>query len=260
VRLRRSFDAIVEFSGLAEFIDTPIKRYSSGMYARLGFAVASHVNPDVLLVDEILSVGDFVFQRKCIEHMKQVIKGGATVLFVSHNLKTVSEFCQRCLLLERGRSLMIGPAEQVVSSYLERSRMCLEGNISKRQVSISKVKVRNQFEECSRFQSGEKAWIDVELRAHTRCVKLSLSLYITDDQFREVFNTSPNGWGTGISRWKQVSLRVHIRVVLEHDEWYFSSIDPDYRTILRWSMTAGRPPQPFMSILNRMCRWRALLP
>jgi ABC-type polysaccharide/polyol phosphate transport system ATPase subunit len=191
------FDAIVEFSGLEEFIDTPIKRYSSGMYARLGYAVASHVNPDVLLVDEILSVGDFVFQRKCIEHMKQVIKGGATVLFVSHNLRTVSELCQRCLLLERGRSLMMGPAEQVVSSYLERSRMRLEGDISKRQVSISKVKVRNQFEECSRFQSGEKVWIDVELRAHTRCVKLSLSLYITDDQFREVFNTSTERLGHG---------------------------------------------------------------
>jgi lipopolysaccharide transport system ATP-binding protein len=191
------FEDIVDFSGLGEFIDTPVKRYSSGMYARLGFAVASHVNPDVLLVDEVLSVGDYVFQRKCVEHMKEVIRSGATVLFVSHNLKTVAEFCHRCLLLEHGRPLMIGPVEQVVSSYLDRSRMSHLDDASSKQVTISKVKVRNQYGECARFRSGEKAWIDVELHAHTRCSKLSLSLYITDDRFQEVFDTSTERLGHG---------------------------------------------------------------
>ena len=191
------FDAIVDFSGLAEFIDTPIKRYSSGMYARLGFAVASHVNPDVLLVDEVLSVGDYVFQRKCVEHMNKVIRGGATVLFVSHNLKTVAEFCPRCLLLERGRPLIIGPVEQVVSSYLNRSRMNHGADVNSSPVVISKVKVRNQYGECSRFQSGEKAWIDVELLAHARASKLSLTLYITDDQFQNVFDASTERLGHG---------------------------------------------------------------
>lgn len=191
------FDDIVDFSGLAEFIDTPVKRYSSGMHARLGFAVASHVNPDVLLVDEVLSVGDYAFQRKCVEYMKKVIRSGATVLFVSHNLKTIAEFCPRCLLLERGRPLMIGPVEQVVACYLNRSSAThLDGKSSK-QVAISKVKIRNQFGECSRYKSGEKAWIDVELRAHARTSKLSLSLYITDDQFQNVFNTSTERLGYG---------------------------------------------------------------
>src|SRR5262245_49533902 len=100
--IRRRFDAIVEFSGLEEFIDTPVKRYSSGMFARLGFSVAAHVDPDVLLVDEVLSVGDYLFQRKCVERMNEVIAGGATVIFVSHNLQAVANLCPRSLLLERG--------------------------------------------------------------------------------------------------------------------------------------------------------------
>src|SRR5271157_4540118 len=112
-------DQIVAFSGLEEFIDTPVKRYSSGMYARLGFSVAAHVDPEVLLVDEVLSVGDYSFQNKCVERMKEVIRSGATVLFVSHNLKSVAEFCHRCLLLEQGRAVMTGPAQEVIAAYLQ---------------------------------------------------------------------------------------------------------------------------------------------
>jgi len=191
------FDEIVEFSGLAEFIDTPIKRYSSGMYARLGFAVASHVNPDVLLVDEILSVGDYLFQLKCIDYMKKVIRNGATVLFVSHNMKTIAEFCQQCVFLEQGRPLMIGPVEEVISSYMNRSRLSTQTDQSSKQVKISKVTVRNQYGECTKFQSGDKAWIDVEVTGRTRCSKLSLSVYITDDKAQSIFDTSTERLGYG---------------------------------------------------------------
>ena len=104
--IESKLDQIIAFSGIEEFIDTPVKRYSSGMYARLGFSVAAHVDPDVLIVDEVLSVGDYAFQQKCIERMKEVLRSGATVLFVSHNLKTVAEFCHRCLLLKKGRTVM----------------------------------------------------------------------------------------------------------------------------------------------------------
>jgi len=191
------FDEIVDFSGLAEFIETPVKRYSSGMNARLGFAVASHVNPDILLVDEVLSVGDYAFQRKCIERMRAVIRNGGTVLFVSHNLKTVADFCPRCLLLDHGRTVASGPAEQVIPAYLNRSRATQFEGASSKQVFISEVKVRSRDGECARFQSGEKIWIDVELRARTRCDKLSLTLYITDDQFRNIFDTSTERLGLG---------------------------------------------------------------
>src|SRR5208337_1290297 len=90
--IESKLDQIIAFSGIEEFIDTPVKRYSSGMYARLGFSVSTHVDPEVVLVEEVLSVGDHVFQQKCLERMREVIKGRATVLFVSHNLKSVAEF------------------------------------------------------------------------------------------------------------------------------------------------------------------------
>ena len=118
--IRERFDAIVEFSGLEEFLDTPVKRYSSGMYARLGFSVAAHVDPDVLLVDEVLSVGDYLFQKKCLERMSAVISGGATVIFVSHNLREVAALCQQSLLLEHGTVQAIGPTEEVIQTYLAR--------------------------------------------------------------------------------------------------------------------------------------------
>jgi lipopolysaccharide transport system ATP-binding protein len=191
------FDEIVEFSGLAEFIDTPVKRYSSGMYTRLGFSVAAHVNPEVLLVDEVLSVGDYAFQRKCVERMKEVIRSGATVLFVSHNLKTVASLCHRCLLLEGGRSVTIGPAQEVISAYLERSHQARVVGSDSKPVAISKVLVRNQHGECKHFQSGEKAWIDVEVRANRRCNKLSLTLYITDDEQESIFDASTERLGCG---------------------------------------------------------------
>lgn len=195
--IRSKLDQIVAFSGLEEFIDTPVKRYSSGMFARLGFSVAAHVDPEVLIVDEVLSVGDYLFQNKCMARMKEVIRSGATVLFVSHNLKSVAEFCNRCLLLEKGRTVMIGPADEVVSSYLSeaRNRHAPEG--SSLPVSISKVVVRGEHGECSKFQSGQKAWIDVELRARARCSNLSLSLYITNDEHESIFDTSTERLGHG---------------------------------------------------------------
>ena len=193
--IEAKFDDIVEFSGLAEFIDTPIKRYSSGMYARLGFSVAAHVDPEVMLVDEVLSVGDELFQNRCVERMKQVIGNGATVLFVSHNLKAVAEFCHRCLLLERGRAVMIGPAQEVISSYLSRSRDSQNGESHSGPVAISKFTVRNEQGECTRFRSGEKAWIDVEVTGRARCEKLDLTLYIINEQYVNIFDTSTERLG-----------------------------------------------------------------
>ena len=158
------FDEIVEFSGLAEFIDTPVKRYSSGMNARLGFSVASHVNPEVLIVDEVLSVGDNLFQQACMERMHSVIKGGATVVFVSHNLKALTELCQRAMLLEHGKVLAIGDTDSAVREYLSDGLKPRGSGVSK-PVYISQVKVRSQAGEQSTFESGETAWGDVEVTA-----------------------------------------------------------------------------------------------
>jgi lipopolysaccharide transport system ATP-binding protein len=112
------FDEIVEFSGVSQFIDTPVKRYSSGMYLRLAFAVAAHLETEILVVDEVLAVGDASFQKKCLAKMEDVGQHGRTVLFVSHNMMAVTRLCQRTILLEDGRVLDDGPSHEVVGSYL----------------------------------------------------------------------------------------------------------------------------------------------
>jgi lipopolysaccharide transport system ATP-binding protein len=119
--IRKKFDEIVAFSEIEEFIDTPVKRYSSGMYVRLAFAVAAHLEPEILIVDEVLAVGDAQFQKKCIGKMSQASKEGRTVLFVSHNLSVVASLCDRALLLEGGAKRVEGPSEKVISSYVQQA-------------------------------------------------------------------------------------------------------------------------------------------
>jgi lipopolysaccharide transport system ATP-binding protein len=117
----RKFEEIVEFAEVSKFIDTPVKHYSSGMYLRLGFAVAAHLEPDILIVDEVLAVGDARFQKKCLNKMQDVGKEGRTVLFVSHNMQAIARLCPRAILLDDGAILADGPAHKVVSSYLSSS-------------------------------------------------------------------------------------------------------------------------------------------
>lgn len=115
----RKFDEIVAFSEIEKFIDTPVKRYSSGMYMRLAFAVAAHLEPEILIVDEVLAVGDAAFQRKCLNKMEDVGQQGRTVLFVSHNMNAVTRLCERVILLDGGRIVDDGSPHQVVTSYLQ---------------------------------------------------------------------------------------------------------------------------------------------
>jgi lipopolysaccharide transport system ATP-binding protein len=118
--IRRKFDEIVAFSEVDKFLDTPVKRYSSGMFVRLAFAVAAHLEPEILIVDEVLAVGDYAFQKKCIGKMRDVASGdGRTVLFVSHNMGALSQLCDDGVLLENGQVTMIGPVESVVKHYMK---------------------------------------------------------------------------------------------------------------------------------------------
>jgi lipopolysaccharide transport system ATP-binding protein len=117
--IRRRFDEIVEFAEIERFLDTPVKRYSSGMYMRLAFAVAAHLEPDILVVDEVLAVGDASFQRKCLGKMGNVAQTGRTVLFVSHNMMAVEDLCHRALWLKEGQIVERGEPKAVVSAYLE---------------------------------------------------------------------------------------------------------------------------------------------
>jgi lipopolysaccharide transport system ATP-binding protein len=117
--IKRKFDEIVAFSEVDKFLDTPVKRYSSGMYVRLAFAVAAHLEPEILICDEVLAVGDAQFQKKCLGKMQDVSRGGRTVLFVSHNMAAVSKLCQRCVLLEAGTVKLVDATDKVIPEYLK---------------------------------------------------------------------------------------------------------------------------------------------
>jgi lipopolysaccharide transport system ATP-binding protein len=185
----RKFDAIVEFSGLADFIDTPVKRYSTGMYARLGFSVAAHVEPDILIVDEVLSVGDIVFQNRCLEKMNEIIRSGATVIFVSHNLRAIAELCPRSILLEQGKVTASGPSQEVLKAYLESSD--LEGRRARsKDLIITSVKVRGSHSEGVAFNSGERIRVDVEIECTGHSEPCSVVLFVNDDRQYEIFHTS----------------------------------------------------------------------
>jgi lipopolysaccharide transport system ATP-binding protein len=191
--IRRKFDEIVEFSGLAEFIDTPVKRYSSGMFARLGFSVAAHVDPDVLIVDEVLSVGDYLFQRKCMERMAAVLQGGATVIFVSHNLRAVTDLCSRALLLSHGRLLADGPSADVLQQYMQAGIDA--GANGNRPAYLTRFTLGGSKGEQVRFESGEKARIEVEITARERVERLSLVVMIYDENQYQLFSASTERMG-----------------------------------------------------------------
>lgn len=115
--IQSRFDQIVDFAGIDKFLDTPVKRYSSGMYARLGFSVAAHIDPDILLVDEVLAVGDMAFQKKCYDRMVDLIKKGTTLIFVSHNMRAIQKVCAECIVMYRGNPAFQGPTADATAEY-----------------------------------------------------------------------------------------------------------------------------------------------
>jgi lipopolysaccharide transport system ATP-binding protein len=116
--IKNQFDAIVDFAGVEKFLDTPVKRYSSGMYVRLGFAISAHLEPEILIVDEVLAVGDADFQRKCLGKMKDASTSGRTILFVSHNLTAVQGLCNKAMFMQKGQLIEMGETNQVLATYL----------------------------------------------------------------------------------------------------------------------------------------------
>ncbi|MGD0540289.1 MAG: polysaccharide ABC transporter ATP-binding protein [Tepidisphaeraceae bacterium] len=142
--IRRQFDAIVEFAGVDKFLDTPVKRYSSGMFVRLAFSVAAHLNPEILVVDEVLAVGDAEFQRKCLGKMRDVASGGRTVLFVSHNMAAVRQLCTSGILLDGGRIVKHGTVSEVVQDYLAaRATGRSIGQVNRHGMELAEIALRD---------------------------------------------------------------------------------------------------------------------
>jgi lipopolysaccharide transport system ATP-binding protein len=140
--IKRKFDAIVEFAEVDRFIDTPVKRYSSGMYVRLAFAIAAHMEQEILIIDEVLAVGDADFQKKCLGKMKDLSSGGRTILFVSHNSSAIANLCNRGIVLEKGRVRFDGTSAAALQLYgSELNRQSYVGEISANRPSITRVDV-----------------------------------------------------------------------------------------------------------------------
>jgi lipopolysaccharide transport system ATP-binding protein len=157
VEIDRKFDEIVAFAEIDKFIDTPVKRYSSGMYMRLAFAVAANLEPEILLVDEVLAVGDAVFQTKCLAKISSITKQGRTVLFVSHNMSAISSICQTAIVIEAGKISFAGPVQKAVSLYLDQFAETVQKGIQisqrKDRTGTGEVKLTNYYLE---NETGEK--------------------------------------------------------------------------------------------------------
>lgn len=168
--VRKKLDEIIDFAGVQDYIDTPVKRYSSGMYVRLAFAVAAHLEPDILIVDEVLAVGDVEFQKKCLGKLQDVSDNeGRTVLFVSHSMEAIRKLCQRGILLDDGKIAVEGNTDTVVDSYLaEEKKGDIQWDIPGQRAKIVNVKLRNRKGEMTReFRPDDclDISIDFECRA-----------------------------------------------------------------------------------------------
>jgi lipopolysaccharide transport system ATP-binding protein len=177
----RKFDEIVEFSEIEEFLDTPVKRYSSGMYVRLAFAVAAHLEPEILIVDEVLAVGDAAFQKKCIGKMGSFAQSGRTVLFVSHNMEAVRTLCQRVIWLEDGRLHQDGKTDEIIEAYFNSiseqfSFSCANPDYG---LTIEKVALKNgRGEESSQFFPGDDLIVEINYDAQKRLEQPYLNLAV----------------------------------------------------------------------------------
>jgi ABC-type polysaccharide/polyol phosphate transport system ATPase subunit len=192
--IRRKFDEIVDFSGLRELIDTPVKRYSTGMHARLGFSVAVHMEPDILIIDEVLSVGDYAFQAKGLSKMRSVLERGTTVVFVSHNLRAVADLCPRSLLMKQGGLLEDGPTTRVLQRYMQEMSAGRSGGGNDVAV-VESATVRGREGPKLDFRSGEKMWVDVKIRGLKPVSNLASLLYVRDAAYAQIFNVTSDRLG-----------------------------------------------------------------
>jgi lipopolysaccharide transport system ATP-binding protein len=185
----KKFEEIVTFAGVDKFLDTQVKYYSSGMYVRLAFAVAAHMEPDILVIDEVLAVGDAEFQKKCLGKMEEVTReAGRTILFVSHNMSAIKNICKKCILLNKGKIEMIGDTEEVVNKYLD-SNKNMESVITypvkeKLDAQIMKVTLFNQIQTPqSQIPLNEKFYIEIDyiIRKQIKDAILTITFYDNND-------------------------------------------------------------------------------
>jgi ABC-type polysaccharide/polyol phosphate transport system ATPase subunit len=202
--IKARFEEIVDFAGIGDYLDTPVKRYSSGMYARLGFAIAAHVNPQVFLVDEVLAVGDYAFQMKCFARMAELRAKGAALIFVSHNMEAVRQVCDRGIVLYRGEAIFQGPASDAVLAYSDairasarqtRVEVPIEEGISQRVMTfdaeIEKVQLLDeQGQPVTTITPGQVARVVVDARMNKDVQKPIFSMTIRTPNGHTIYDTT----------------------------------------------------------------------
>lgn len=206
--IRRKFDEIVAFANIEQFLDTPVKRYSSGMYMRLAFAVAAHLDPEILLIDEVLAVGDSEFQAKCLGKMESISREGRTVLFVSHNMSAVATLCERAILLQKGREAMDGGMDAVISHYLTTTALVDDlANRTDRSgtgyARVTAIEFRDQTGSTVRTLMSNQAIevvVDVEATSQALGKPLSVILVVCDRADTRLFSL--------YSEWQRADLTV----------------------------------------------------
>ena len=195
--IKRKFDEIVEFSGIEKYIDTPVKRYSSGMYVRLAFAVAAHLEPEILIVDEVLAVGDIEFQKKCLGKMKDVSKNeGKTVLIVSHTMGIISQLCKKSILLNAGSIVKIGETDDIIETYINEISVKSSINREKKyndvnqKITITDVMtVDDESRSTDTFTHNDKIYFKISLKVNEVLLGSVISLIVKDKFDRKIFIT-----------------------------------------------------------------------
>ncbi|MBI2414031.1 MAG: ABC transporter ATP-binding protein [Deltaproteobacteria bacterium] len=201
--IKAKFDEIVAFSEIEKFLDTPVKRYSSGMYVRLAFAVAAHLEPEILVIDEVLAVGDAVFQKKCLGKMGEVAKGGRTVLFVSHNMGAVRQLCTKAVLLASGKLVETGTTDGIIqlymaSAYRNAASIKFETHEGKR-AQITGVRLLDKDEnEKTDFTSGEDPIVEISFVIRERLSGLHVACILTTFDGVHVFSTADTDTDSGL--------------------------------------------------------------
>lgn len=193
--IERKFDEIVEFSEVEKFLDTPVKFYSSGMYVRLAFSVAAHLDPDILIVDEVLAVGDAAFQKKCLGKMRDVAGAGRTVLFVSHNMETVRQLCTRAIMFEDGQIKNVGSTTKVTNEYIDRhgqTKPVFSFEPSKKRVAqFAKIRLQNDSGEATSDLSAGEDWaIHLEYTIREPLKDTLITVEIQSDEYEVIYLTT----------------------------------------------------------------------
>jgi lipopolysaccharide transport system ATP-binding protein len=224
--IKNRFDEIVDFSGVEKFVDTPVKRYSSGMYVRLAFAVAAHLEPEILIVDEVLAVGDADFQKRCLGKMSEVVKGGRTVLFVSHNMTAIETLCSRATLIKRGTvAYMSDDVGSVVSEYVQ------PANLAERQSS----------------------WVNANDRDYANAWFCPVRFYISDSEGRET--------GPEVSNDRDLWVNIELMIHNYHPALTIGyALYGEDATLLYWTYHTDGPEASWPKLREGVCRLKSRIP